>query len=91
MSFFVFGSTSSPSGGDELSVKVDVLFPIQTLVDLRPVLSLAQRYLDNYLLNTTLIYKTVNELYEELMELIPQIRVSPEVGILHPKDCTLIW
>lgn len=114
-----------------------------TLVDLKPVLSLAQRYLDHYPLNTTLIYRTMNELYkdsydlfisnyafteirreiqqvylekvvfpaqrgyityneinpedfnsytkEELMELMPQIRVKPEVGILHPKDCTLIW
>ncbi|MBH8561605.1 putative sugar O-methyltransferase [Nostoc sp. CENA67] len=114
-----------------------------TLVDLKPVLMLAQRYLDHYPLNTTLIYKTMNELSkenydlvisnyafteirrevqdiylekvllsatkgyityneinpedfhsytkEELIQLIPQIRVNPEVGILHPKDCTLVW
>ena len=114
-----------------------------TLVDLKPVLSLAQRYLDHYPLNTTLIYRTMNELHkdsydlvisnyafteirreiqqvylekvvipakrgyityneinpedfnsytkEELMEMIPQIRIKPEVGILHPKDCTLVW
>ena len=114
-----------------------------TLVDLKPVLMLAQRYLDYYPLNTTLIYKTMNELAkesydivisnyaftemkreiqdiylekvlfsatkgyityneinpkdfnsytkEELIKLIPQIRVNPEVGILHPKDCLLVW
>ncbi|BAZ49918.1 putative methyltransferase [Nostoc sp. NIES-4103] len=114
-----------------------------TLVDLKPVLMLAQRYLDHYPLNTTLIYKTMNELSkenydlvisnyafteirrdvqdiylekvllsatkgyityneinpedfhsytkEELIKLMPQIRVKPEVGILHPKDCTLVW
>jgi putative sugar O-methyltransferase len=114
-----------------------------TLVDLKPVLQLAQRYLDHYPLNTTVVYKTMNELQkdsydlfisnyafteirreiqqvylekvvlpakrgyityneinpddfnsftkEELIELIPQIRIKPEVGILHPKDCTLVW
>ncbi|CAD5928132.1 Putative methyltransferase [Planktothrix tepida] len=114
-----------------------------TLVDLKPVLLLAQRYLDHFPLNTTLIYKTMNELRkdnydlvisnyafteirrevqqmylekvllsakrgyityneinpedfnsytkEELIEILPQIRVKPEVGILHPKDCTLVW
>lgn len=114
-----------------------------TLVDLKPVLMLAQRYLDNYPLQTTLAYKTMHELQkesydlfisnyafteirreiqqvylekvvlsaargyityneinpqdfnsytkEELIKLIPQIRVKPEVGILSPKDCTLVW
>ncbi len=32
------------------------------LVDIQPALSLAQRYLDNYVLNSVLIYKTMNEL-----------------------------
>jgi putative sugar O-methyltransferase len=114
-----------------------------TLVDLKPVLMLAQRYLDHYPLNTTLNYKTMNELpknnydlvisnyaftelrreiqdvylekvllsatkgyityneinpkdfnsytKEELIKIIPTIRVNKEVGILHPKDCTLVW
>jgi len=114
-----------------------------TLVDLKPVLMLAKRYLDHYPLNTTPIYKTMNELpkesydiaisnyaltelrreiqdiylekvllsatrgyityneinpedfnsytKEELIQLIPQIRVNQEVGILHPKDCILVW
>lgn len=114
-----------------------------TLVDLKPVLMLAQRYLDHYPLNTTLIYKTMNELpkdsydliisnyaftelrreiqdiylekiilsatkgyityneinpedfnsytKEELIKIIPKIRVNQEVGILDPDDCTLVW
>jgi hypothetical protein len=33
-----------------------------TLVDIQPALSLAQRYLDNYILNSPVTYKTMNEL-----------------------------
>ncbi|MBE8986622.1 putative sugar O-methyltransferase [Nostoc sp. LEGE 12450] len=114
-----------------------------TLVDLKPVLMLAQRYLDHYPLKTTLVYKTMNELpkenydlvisnyaftelrreiqdiylekvllsatkgyityneinpkdfnsytKEELIKIIPTIRVNKEVGILDPGDCTLVW
>jgi putative sugar O-methyltransferase len=113
------------------------------LVDLKPVLSLAQKYLDHYILNTTLSYKTMNELpkenydlvisnyaftemrreiqdvylekvvlsakkgyftyneinpedfnsytKEELIKIIPDIKVIEEVGILHHKDCILVW
>jgi hypothetical protein len=32
------------------------------LVDIQPALSLAQRFLDNYILHSTLIYRTMNEL-----------------------------
>ncbi|MFM7364487.1 MAG: putative sugar O-methyltransferase [Cuspidothrix sp.] len=114
-----------------------------TLVDLKPVLQLAQRYLDHYPLNTTVIYKTMNELQrnsydliisnyalteirreiqevyldkvvlpaqrgyityneinpedfnsytkEELIDLIPHIKIKEEVAILDNRDCTLVW
>lgn len=113
------------------------------LVDLKPVLMLAQKYLDHYVLNTTLSYKTMHELQkdsydlvisnyaftemrreiqniylekvilssskgyitynqmnpkdfnsytkEELIKMIPSIKVMNEVGILDADDCILVW
>lgn len=113
------------------------------LVDLKSVLLLAKKYLENYEINTTITYKTMDELSEEsfdivisnyafteirreiqevylekimlpakrgyityneinpedfnsykkeeLIKLIPQIKVKEEVGILHHKDCILVW
>jgi hypothetical protein len=40
-----------------------------TLVDLKPVLLLAQRYLDGYILSSTIKYKTMNELDRENYDL----------------------
>ena len=34
------------------------------LVDIQPALSLAQRFLDNYIVNSTLTYRTMNELFK---------------------------
>nr|CAD5980366.1 Putative methyltransferase [Planktothrix pseudagardhii] len=59
-----------------------------------------QVYLEKVLLSAKRGYITYNEINpedfnsytkEELIEILPQIRVKPEVGILHPKDCTLVW
>ncbi len=113
------------------------------LIDLKPVLLLAQKYLDNYIFNTTISYKTMHELpkenydlvisnyaftemrreiqdvyldkvvlsakkgyityneinpedfnsytKEELIKRIPNVKVMQEVGILHHKDCILVW
>lgn len=42
-----------------------------TLIDLKPVLGLAQKYLDNYPLNTVIEYKTMNELsYDKEYDLV---------------------
>jgi putative sugar O-methyltransferase len=41
-----------------------------TLVDLKSVLQLAQRYLDHYPLNTTVVYKTMNELLGNSYDLV---------------------
>jgi len=41
-----------------------------TLIDLQPALRLAQRYLDNYALNTTLRFMTMNELQSEAYDLV---------------------
>jgi putative sugar O-methyltransferase len=41
-----------------------------TLVDLKPVLSLAQRYLDGYVLYSTIKYKTMNELHKDNYDLV---------------------
>ncbi len=40
------------------------------LVDLQPVLSLAQRYLDNYILHSVMTYKTMNELDTKSYDLV---------------------
>lgn len=40
------------------------------LVDIRPALSLAQRFLDNYILPSVLIYKTMNELSRKDYDLV---------------------
>jgi len=120
-------------------------FKVKTysLVDLKPVLMLAQKYLDHYVLNTTIAYKTMHELQkntydlvisnyaftelrreiqdvylekvilssargyitynyinpedfnsyskEELIKIIPNIKVIEKVGILDPRDCILVW
>jgi putative sugar O-methyltransferase len=124
---------------------INSYFQVETyaLIDLKPVLMLAQKYLDHYVLNTTLSYKTMYELpkdsydlvisnyaftelrreiqdiylekiilsstrgyityneinpedfnsytKEELMKIMPKIKVLAEVGILDPKDCILVW
>ena len=41
-----------------------------TLVDIKPALMLCQRYLDNYVINSRLIYTTMNELQECKYDLI---------------------
>lgn len=41
-----------------------------TLIDLKPVLMLTQRYLDNYILKSTLDFKTMNELYPKEYDLV---------------------
>jgi len=113
------------------------------LVDLKPVLMLAQRYLDNYVFRASLSYKTMHELvpttYDmvisnyaftemrreiqdvylekvilssqkgyityneinpasfnsytkaELAKMLPNLKELEEVGILHSKDCILMW
>jgi len=40
------------------------------LVDIQPALSLAQRFLDNYILHSTLIYRTMNELEKRDYDLV---------------------
>lgn len=40
------------------------------LVDIKPALNLAQRYLDNYILHSTLAYKTMNEFKQEGYDLV---------------------
>jgi len=40
------------------------------LVDLQPVLALTQRYLDNFILNSVISYKTMNELDSKLYDLV---------------------
>ncbi len=40
------------------------------LVDIQPALSLAQRFLDNYILHSTLAYKTMNELGQRKYDLV---------------------
>ncbi len=51
---------------------VDSYFKVKsyTLVDLKPVLMLAQKYLDNYALHTSLVYRTMNELSTEAYDLV---------------------
>jgi putative sugar O-methyltransferase len=41
-----------------------------TLVDIKPALMLAQRYLDNYILHSVMIYKTMNELIAQKYDLV---------------------
>jgi phospholipid N-methyltransferase len=41
-----------------------------TLVDIQPALMLAQRYLDNYILNAVIKYKTMNELETQQYDLL---------------------
>jgi phospholipid N-methyltransferase len=41
-----------------------------TLVDIKPALSLTQRYLDNYILNSVVRYKTMNELEIQNYDLV---------------------
>ena len=41
-----------------------------TLVDIKPALMLAQRYLDNYILHSTMEYKTMNELEAARYDLV---------------------
>lgn len=41
-----------------------------TLVDIKPVLMLTQRYLDNYILNSPVCYKTMNELETKNYDLV---------------------
>ncbi|WP_211214326.1 putative sugar O-methyltransferase [Pontibacter roseus] len=41
-----------------------------TLVDIKPALMLTQRYLDNYILDSVLSYKTMNELKVETYDLV---------------------
>lgn len=40
------------------------------MVDIQPALALAQRYLDNYILHSILVYKTMNELSERDYDLV---------------------
>lgn len=51
---------------------IDSYFKVKsyTLVDLKPVLMLAQKYLDNYILHTSLVYRTMNELSTEIYDLV---------------------
>lgn len=43
---------------------------LYTLVDIKPALLLSQRYLDNYILNSTVEYKTMNELTVKNYDLV---------------------
>ncbi len=51
---------------------IDSYFKVKsyTLVDLKPVLMLAQKYLDNYALHTSLVYRTMNELSTKAYDLV---------------------
>jgi hypothetical protein len=41
-----------------------------TLVDIHPALSLAQKFLDNYIINAKVTYSTMNELYSKKYDLV---------------------
>ncbi|MDR1285582.1 MAG: putative sugar O-methyltransferase [Campylobacteraceae bacterium] len=57
--------------GGQCRIINSIASPLEyVLVDLKPVLMLAQSYLDNYILKSSMRYKTMNELKEEKYDLV---------------------